>query len=72
MPDGSAVSYLARKAGALSIFIQPLDGSAPRVTAAPGDADGAQVSPDGSTVAVRRSHTDSDVVLLRDGAVPGR
>ena len=71
-PDGSAVSYLARQTGTLSVFTQPLDGSAPRVTPAHADADGAKVSPDGSTVAVRRSRTDSDVVLLRDGAVRDR
>ena len=72
MPDGSAVSYLARKGGTLSLYIQPLDGSAPHITAAPGRAPGALVSPDGTQVAVRRARTDSDVVLLRDGAVPGR
>jgi Tol biopolymer transport system component/predicted Ser/Thr protein kinase len=73
-PDGSAVSYLARKAGTLSIVVQPLDGSAQRVTPASGDTDGgpARVSPDGSKVAVRQTHTDSDVVLLRDGAPPHR
>jgi Tol biopolymer transport system component len=71
-PDGSAVSYLARKGGTLSRFIQPLDGSAPSVTTAPGDALGARVSPDGSQVALRRTQVDSDVVLLRDGAAPGR
>lgn len=71
-PDGSAVSYLARKAGTMSIHVQPLDGSAPRLMAAPDDAANAQVSPDGSQIAVLRSRNDSDVVLLRDSAPPRR
>jgi Tol biopolymer transport system component len=71
-PDGSAIRYLARKNGTLNLYIQPIDGSAPRVTAAPNDALGGLVSPDGSTVAVRSGRTDSDVVLLRDGAPPRR
>ena len=68
-PDGSAVSYLARKGGVVSLFVQPLDGSPPRVMAAPAAG---RVSPDGSKIAVLRTRTDSDVVLLRDGAAPGR
>jgi Tol biopolymer transport system component len=71
-PDGSAVSYLGRKAGTMSLHIQPLDGSPPQVTAASNDALYARVSPDGSQIAVLRSRSDSDVVLLRDSATPGR
>jgi hypothetical protein len=56
----------------MSIHIQPLDGSAPRLMTAPDDAANAQVSPDGSQIAVLRSRNDSDVVLLRDSAAPRR
>jgi Tol biopolymer transport system component len=67
-PDASAITYLARKGGAVNRHIQPLDGSPARVTAASNDDVGAEVSPDGSQIAYRRGRTESDVVLLRDGA----
>ena len=71
-PDGAAITYLARKGGAVSRHIYPLDGSPPRVTAASNDDVGGVVSPDGSQIAFLRGRTDSDVVLVRDGAAPRR
>ncbi len=70
--DGSAITYLARKGGAVNRHIQPLDGSPPRLTPASNDDVGGVVSPDGSQIAFRRPRTDSDVVLLRDGPAPRR
>jgi len=71
-PDGSAITYLARKGGAVNRHIHPLDGSPARVTAASNDDVGAMVSPDGSQIAYRQGRTESDVVLLRDAAASGR
>ena len=71
-PDGSAIRYLARKGGVIQQYIQPLDGSPPRVVTASNDDVGAKVSPDGSQIAVLQTRTDSDVVLLRDSAATRR
>ena len=68
-PDGSAVTYLVRKDGTTNILFQPLDGSAPRVTPSSADDFYGLRSPDGSQIAISRQRVDSDVVLLRDGAV---
>ena len=66
-PDGSAVSYVTRKEGTANVYIQPIDGSAPRVMVSPDEAPEGRPSPDGSKLAVMHQRVDSDVMLLRDG-----
>jgi eukaryotic-like serine/threonine-protein kinase len=67
-PDVSAIVYPIRENGADNLWLQPLDGSRGRqITNF--QSDGIQVfyfSPDGKTLGVYRTHTESDVVLLHD------
>ena len=67
-PDGRAVVYPIRENGMDNLWLQPLDGSRGRqITNFRSDAISSfRFSPDGKTVGVLRSHTESDVVLLRD------
>jgi len=72
-PDGKAIVYSIRENGVDNLWLQPLDGSRGRqITNFQSDAIRIfQFSPDGKTLGVLRSHTESDVVLLRDsGASP--
>jgi Tol biopolymer transport system component len=70
-PDGRGIAYPIRETGrdgADNIWLQPLDGSRMRrITNFP--SEGTRVfywSPDGKTLGVLRTRTDSDIVLLRE------
>jgi len=67
-PDGKSVVYTVVENGVGNIWLQPVDGSpGHRLTNFTADPIGTfQFSPDGKSVAVARTHTVSDVVLLRD------
>jgi Tol biopolymer transport system component len=67
-PDGAAVVYPIRENGTENLWLQPLDGSRGRqVTNFPSDAIQLfEYSPDGKTLGVMRTHTESDAVLLDD------
>jgi Tol biopolymer transport system component len=67
-PDMKAVVYPVRKNGVDNMWLQPLDGSpGRRITNFQSDRmQNFSFSPDGKTLGILRSHTDSDVVLLRD------
>jgi eukaryotic-like serine/threonine-protein kinase len=67
-PDAKALVYPIFENGAANIWLQPLDGSKGRQTTNfPADRiETFEFSPDGKTLGVMRSHTESDVVLLRD------
>ena len=72
-PDSKAVVYIIRENGAENLWIQPLDGS-PGHTITNFQSDTIQnfeFSPDGKSLGILRSHTESDVVVLHDnGAAP--
>ena len=66
--DGKSLAYSITENGVDNIFIQPLDGSPGRnITGFNADhiADFHR-SPDGKTLGVLRTHSDSDVVLLQE------
>jgi serine/threonine protein kinase len=67
-PDMKAVVYPIRENGVDNMWLQPLDGSRGRqITNFQSDTmNNFSFSPDGKTLGVMRSHTESDVVLLRD------
>ena len=67
-PDGKSLVYIIREHGADNLWLQPLDGSpGHQITNFPSDViQNYEYSPDGRTLGVMRSHTESDVVLLRD------
>ena len=67
-PDGKAVAYPIREDGVDNIWVQPLDGSAGRqITHFTSDQiDSFHWSPDGKNLALLRSHSESDVVLLQE------
>jgi eukaryotic-like serine/threonine-protein kinase len=67
-PDGKSFGYLIYDHGSDALWIQPLDGSpGRRVTEFATDPIKTFAwSHDGKTLALIRSHTDSDVVLLRE------
>ena len=69
-PDGQALVYPIHESGTDNLWLQPLDGSHGRqITDFKSDAISSfRFSPDGKTIGVLRSHTESDVVLLRDAA----
>ncbi|HKS94660.1 MAG TPA: protein kinase [Terriglobia bacterium] len=72
-PDGKALLYVIRASGVENLFLQPLDGSPGHpITSFPSDlVDTVHWSPDGKSLGMIRSHTESDVVLLHDtGASP--
>ncbi len=73
-PDGRAIVYPIRENGVENLWLQPLDGSRGRqITNFQSDAiQMFEFSPDGKTLGVLRSHTESDVVLLQDAGVSGR
>jgi dipeptidyl aminopeptidase/acylaminoacyl peptidase len=68
VPDGTALTYSIRENGVDNMWLQPLDGSRGRqITSFQSDAIRTyRFSPDGKTLGVLRSHTESDAVLLRD------
>lgn len=66
--DGKALAYSIRENGVDNIFVQPLDGS-PRRKITNFSADRIvefHWSPDGKTLGVVRTHSESDVVLLQE------
>ena len=67
-PDGRALVYPIRKEATDNLWWQPLDGSPGRqITNFQGDAiQNFQFSLDGKTLAVMRTHIESDIVLLKD------
>jgi eukaryotic-like serine/threonine-protein kinase len=67
-PDGKAVAYRIRENGVENIWAQPLDGSPGRqITNFSSDKISEfHWSPDGKSLGVMRSHSASDVVLLRE------
>jgi eukaryotic-like serine/threonine-protein kinase len=67
-PDGRALIYVIRSNGVENLWLQPLDGSKGRqITNFPAEViDAFHLSPDGKSIGMVRSHTESDVVLLRD------
>jgi eukaryotic-like serine/threonine-protein kinase len=67
-PDGKAVAYPIRENGIDNLWLQPLDGSAGRqITHFISDQiDAFHWSPDGKNLALLRSHSESDVVLLQE------
>jgi eukaryotic-like serine/threonine-protein kinase len=67
-PDGKAVVYVIREKGADNLWQEPLDGSPGRqITNFEGDTIQYYLfSPDGKTIGIMRTHTESDVVLLHD------
>jgi eukaryotic-like serine/threonine-protein kinase len=67
-PDGKALIYVIRAGGVENLWLQPLDGSKGRqVTNFPAELiDAFHLSPDAKSIGMVRSHTESDVVLLRD------
>ena len=69
-PDGKALIYPVRESGVDNLWEQPLAGGGGRqITNFNSDTiREAQFSPDGKTLGVMQVHTESDVVLLRDGA----
>jgi len=73
-PNGHALVYPIRENGTDNLWLQPLDGShGHQITNFKFDAISSfRFSPDGKTIGVLRSHTESDVVLLRDAAPTSR
>lgn len=67
-PGGKALVYVIHEKGTDNLWLQPLDGSPGRqITNFQGDAiQYYQFAPDGKTLGVMRTHTESDVVLLHD------
>jgi Tol biopolymer transport system component len=67
-PDGKAVAYPIREAGAENIFVQPIDGSpGHQVTNFTSqNISNFQWSPDGKTLVIARRESSSDVVLLKE------
>ncbi len=72
-PDGKAVAYPIRENGVDNLWVQPLDGSRGRQITY---FDSEQIfnfrwSPDGRSLCILRSHTDSAVVLTATSRCPG-
>ncbi len=69
-PDGNALVYPIRENGTANLWLQPLNGArGHQITQFKSDTISSfRFSPDGKTIGVLRSHTESDVVLLRDEA----
>jgi serine/threonine protein kinase/Tol biopolymer transport system component len=67
-PDGKALAYDIRENGIDNVWLQPLDGSPGRKIT---NFNSEQIldlqwSPDGKTLGILRTHSDSDVVLLQE------
>jgi Tol biopolymer transport system component len=69
-PDGKAVAYGIQENSVGNIWLQPLDGSAPRALThfASDRITSFNFSPDGKLLTLVRGHRDSEVVLLHQGA----
>jgi serine/threonine protein kinase/Tol biopolymer transport system component len=70
MPDGKAFAYGIFENSVGNIWVQPLDGSAPRplTNFTADEIRDFNWSADGKQLAIVRGHTESDVVLLRSGS----
>ncbi len=68
MPSGKAVSYVVRDKGVDNLWVQPLDGSTRRqMTHFTSERiAGYAFSKDGAQLGIKRGHSDSDAVLLRN------
>ena len=69
MPSGKAVAYPVREKGVDNLWMQTLDGSAPRRQLTHFTSEkinGFAYSRDGAHIAIGRGHADSDAVLLRN------
>jgi WD40-like Beta Propeller Repeat len=66
-PDGKALAYAVRENGVDNVWLQPLDGSpGKKITNFNADQiTDMRWSPDGKTLGILRTHSDSDVVLLQ-------
>jgi Tol biopolymer transport system component len=67
-PDGKSIAYAVRDNGVDNLWVQPLDGSPSRQIT---NFKSEQISmfdwsPDGKSLALRRIHNESDVVLLQE------
>ena len=67
-PDGKALAYATKENGVDNIWLQPLDGSPGRKIT---NFNSEQIvdlhwSPDGKSLGILRTHSDSDVVLLQE------
>jgi serine/threonine protein kinase len=72
-PDGKSVVSIIHDGGTENLWRQPLDGNHGRQLTN-FNCDGIQnylYSPDGKSLGVMRTHTESDVVLLRDAEING-
>jgi eukaryotic-like serine/threonine-protein kinase len=67
-PDGKSLVYIIHEKGSDNLWVQPLDGSrGHQLTSFQGDAiQFYAYSPDGKTLGVMRTHSESDLVLLHD------
>jgi eukaryotic-like serine/threonine-protein kinase len=67
-PDGKSLVYIIHEKGSENLWVQPLDGSqGHQLTSFQGDAiQFYAYSPDGKTLGVMRTHSESDLVLLHD------
>ena len=67
-PDGKALAYAVRENGVDNVWLQPLDGSpGRRITNFNSEQIvDVQWSPDGKSLGILRTHSDSDVVLLQE------
>ena len=68
MPSGKAILYPVREKGVDNLWMQPLDGSARRqLTHFTSERiAGGSYSKDGTQLSIKRGHSDSDAVLLRN------
>ena len=68
LPSGKAVVYVVREKGVDNLWLQPLDGSARRqLTHFTSERIGGYTySKDGTQLAIKRGHSESDAVLLRN------
>jgi len=67
-PDGKGVAYAIHENGVDNVWIQPIDGSAGHqiTNFASEQITSFHWSPDGKSLGVLRSHSESDVVLLQE------
>jgi eukaryotic-like serine/threonine-protein kinase len=73
-PDDKSVVYIVRENRTDNLWLQPLDGSREHsITNFTSDLiQNYDYSPDGKSLGIFRSHTDSDVVILQDTSGPPR
>jgi Tol biopolymer transport system component len=70
--DGNSILYVVRKNGVANLWTQPLDETPGHVITnySSDTLSHFRLSPSGRTIAMRRVHTISDIVLLKDAANP--